>query len=97
MDGSELRGIITSLDFVKTFEQMQGDQLKTAPKGFDKRHADIDLLRYKQFFIGRKFSDAAVMQKDFIDKANETFQKMRPFFNYMSEVLTTDSNGSPID
>ncbi|MFT5860300.1 MAG: hypothetical protein ACI865_002410 [Flavobacteriaceae bacterium] len=96
INASELRSIITSPDFVDTFEQLQGDQLKTAPKGFDKEHTDIDLLRYKQFLIGRNFTDAEVMSKDFVHKANETFQKMRPFFNYMSDALTTDSNGTPI-
>ena len=25
-----------------------------------------------------------------------TFQAMRPFFDYMSEILTTDLNGEPI-
>jgi len=27
----------------------------------------------------------------------ETFRAMRPFFDYMSEVLTTDANGVPIE
>jgi uncharacterized protein (TIGR02453 family) len=95
-DASDLREIITSPEFVDTFGELQGEQLKSAPKGFDKEHADIDLLRYKQFLIGKHFTDKEVLADDFIDRANDTFKKMRPFFDYMSDVLTTDSNGSPL-
>lgn len=95
-DGDEMRSIITSKDFVDTFGTLDGEQLKTAPKGFDKEHPDVDLLRYKQFIFGKNFTDKEVLAPDFVDVANETFQKMRPFFDYMSEVLTTDSNGSPL-
>lgn len=96
-DASEMREIITSKDFVDTFGTLNGEQLKSAPKGFDKEHKDIDLLRYKQFIFGKNFSDEEVLAEDFAQVANDTFKKMRPFFDLMSEILTTDSNGSPID
>ncbi|MCH2225481.1 MAG: DUF2461 domain-containing protein [Crocinitomicaceae bacterium] len=95
-DASEMREIINSKDFVTTFGNLEGDQLKTSPKGFDKEHPDVDLLRYKQFIFGKKFSDEEVLSKNFVLVANETFKSMRPFFDYMSDVLTTDSNGSPL-
>ena len=95
-DDSEMRSIITGKEFVDTFGQLDGEQLKSAPKGFDKEHPAIDLLRYKQFIFGKNFSDEDVLKSDFVDVANDTFKKMRPFFDYMSEVLTTDSNGTPL-
>lgn len=95
-DASDLREIITSPEFVDTFGQLEGEQLKSSPKGFDKEHPDVDLLRYKQFIVGKHFTDKEVLADDFIDRANDTFMKMRPFFDYMSDVLTTDSNGSPL-
>lgn len=95
-DPSELREILSNKDFISTFGSLDGEQLKTAPKGFDKEDPAIDLLRYKQFIFGRNFSDKEVLDPNFVNVANETFKKMRPFFDYMSEVLTTDSNGSPL-
>ena len=95
-DASEMREIITSPEFVDTFGQLGGEQLKTAPKGFDKEHPDVDLLRYKQYLISRNFTDKEVLSPDFLDQANDTFRKMRSFFDYMSEVLTTDANGTPL-
>lgn len=95
-DASELREILTAPTFTSNFGEMRGEQLKTAPKGFDKEHPDVDLLRYKQFIFGRNFSDAEVLQPGFLDEVNRTFIAMRPFFDFMSDVLTTDSNGSPL-
>lgn len=93
LDASELREIINSKTFLETFGTLDGEQLKTAPRGFEKEHPDVDLLRYKQFLFGKKFSDKEVLDNNFMKNVNETFIAMRPFFDYMSSVLTTDLNG----
>ena len=92
-DATPLRKILKSKSFINTFGTLQGEQLKTAPKGFDANNEAIDLLRYKQFLLIRKFTDKEVLSKDFLNEANQTFKNMRPFFDYMSEILTTDVNG----
>jgi len=95
-DAAPLRKILKSKSFVSTFGSLQGEQLKTTPKGFDADNKAIDLLRYKQFLVVRKFTDKQVLDKSFLKEANQTFKNMRPFFDYMSEVLTTDINGIEI-
>lgn len=92
-DATAFRKIIESKDFIKYFGSLNGEQLKTAPKGFDKEHEAIDLLRYKQFMIRHNFTDEEVISSDFTNKTVEVFQTMRPFLDYMSVVLTTDENG----
>jgi uncharacterized protein (TIGR02453 family) len=96
-DDKPMRAIIQSKTFRDTFGELQGEQVKTAPKGFSKDHPAIDLLRYKQFLISHPFSDKEILAPDFADKLTDVFVKMRPFFDYMSEVLTTDANGVPIE
>lgn len=95
-DERPLRKIISSKAFVANFGTLRGEQLKTAPKGFDAAHPGIDLLRYKQFLLVRKFNDEEVLGPDFLKLANQTFKNMRPFFDHMSEVLTTDINGEEV-
>jgi uncharacterized protein (TIGR02453 family) len=95
-DASELRKVLNSKSFKDNFGTLDGEQLKTCPKGFDKEHPDIDLLRYKQFIISKRFTDKEALSPDFVQKVNDTFKKMRPFFDYMSESVTTDSNGVSI-
>ena len=95
-DANPLRKILKSKSFIETFGTLQGEQLKTSPKGFDAHHEAIDLLRYKQFLLVKKFTDAEVLSDTFVKQANQTFKNMRPFLDYMSEVLTTDINGETI-
>jgi len=95
-DASGLRKVLKSKSFKETFGSLEGEQLKTCPKGFDKEHPDVDLLRYKQFIISKKFTDKEVLSPDFHKKVSDTFKKMRPFFDYMSESVTTDLNGESI-
>lgn len=95
-DSESFRTILNSKSFVSTFGTLQGEQLKTAPKGFDTTHEAIDLLRYKQFLVLRRFTDEEVLSTQFLEQALETFKNMRPFLDYMSEVLTTDTNGASI-
>lgn len=96
-DDQPLRQITADPVFIQTFGELQGDRLKTAPQGFPKDHPAIDLLRFKQFLVSRKFTDEEVMRPSFQDEVVETFRRMRPFFDYMSEVLTTDANGLPLE
>jgi len=93
LDAEELKTIIKSKEFVTTFGSLDGDRVKTVPRGFDRNHPDIDLLQLKQYIISKKFSDKEVLSANFSDKIIKTFKTMRPFFDYMSEVLTTDENG----
>ena len=96
-DSKPLRAIINSKSFKTTFGTLAGEQLKTCPKGFDKKNPAIDLLRYQQFIVIKKFTDQEVLSSDFVHLLNDTFVKMRPFLNYMSESVTTDVNGVLID
>ena len=95
-DPEPLRAITGSKAFKKIFGRLEGEQLKTVPRGFDPADEAIDLLRYKQFLLVRHFPDEAVLAPGFVPEADQTFQQMRPFLDYMSQVLTTDANGLPL-
>lgn len=93
---TEIEKITSDNTFIKYFGEIKGDAVKTAPRGFDKDHPAIDLIRKKQFVVMRKFTDQEVLSDDFQKEAVLTLLAMRPFFDYMSEVLTTDLNGEPL-
>ncbi|HLP51937.1 MAG TPA: DUF2461 domain-containing protein [Chitinophagales bacterium] len=87
------RKLLNSKTLQQTFGVLNGAQLSSAPRGYAKDHPAIDLLRYKQFRLVHTFTDEDVLSPGFISMVNDTFKKMRPFLNHMSEVLTTDANG----
>ncbi|WP_320814791.1 DUF2461 domain-containing protein [Flavobacterium sp.] len=96
LDATELRTIINQPTFKKYFETLEGEELKTAPRDFEKTHPNIDLIRKKQFLVVRKFTDKEVLDSNFEEEILNSFKAMRPFFNYMSDVLTTNLNGESI-
>ena len=92
----QLREIISSSDITNYFGGLQGEQVKSAPRGFTKEDPAIDLLKHKQLLLKKSFTDAEVQSADFAQQASEGYGKMRPFFDYMSEILTTDLNGESL-
>ena len=96
MDASEMRKIISNKKFNTIWGDLVGDEVKTAPKGFNKEHENIDLIKKKMYIFTRKFTDKEVTSNNFTDTVNESFKAIRPFFNYMSDVLTTNLNGESL-
>lgn len=92
-DSEDIRALIDTPAFKAVWGTVQGDELKSAPRGFDKQDPNIDLIRKKQFIFVRKYSDKAVLSKDFEHQIVESFKVIRPYFDYMSSVLTTNLNG----
>ena len=96
MDDSEMRAILNDKTFKSTWGDFVGEELKTAPKGFDKEHPAIDLIRKKQYIFVKKYTDKEVLADDFLDQVNTAFIQIRPYFDYMSDVLTTNLNGESL-
>lgn len=96
MDAQELRDVITDFTFKKVWGELQGDVVKTSPKGFNIDHPNIDLIRHKQFLFIKRFDDKSVLSSDFQKEVIKSFSAIRPFFDLMTNVLTTDLNGVSI-
>ncbi len=93
MDDSGMRMILSNANFKDTWGEIVGDEVKTAPKGFNKEHKAIDLIKKKQFIFTKKYTDKEVMDPKFLLEVDNSFKTIRPYFDYMSDVLTTDLNG----
>lgn len=92
----ELQNILNSKEIHSTFGTIVGNEVKTAPKGFDKNHERINLIKKKQFLLMHKLKDEEVLSDDFPQKVVEIFQKSRPFVDYMTDVLLTNLNGEQV-
>ena len=78
------------------FGTLQGEQLRTAPRGFTKEHPAIDLLRHTQFLLRHELSDKDVLAPDLLVRMEGLYRSVRPLFDHMSEVLTTDADGNSV-
>ena len=95
-DPESFKKAIEYPDITNYFEGLGGEKVKTAPKGFDKEDPAIEYLKFKHFLLHHNFSDKDVVSKNFAKSVAEGLAKMRPFFDYMSDILSTDLNGLPL-
>lgn len=75
------------------FGALGGEQLAGAPRGFAKDHPAIALLRHTQFLLKHPFTDKEVLGPRFVDDVDACYRSVRPFFDHLSEVLTSDADG----
>jgi len=87
------RKMLRAKGIATNFGQMTGEQVKTTPRGFSPDDPAIELLRFKQYWFEHAFADREALSADFLAQVNRTYKSIRPFFDYMSDVLGTDANG----
>lgn len=105
-DSARLRRVISAPAFVKYFGEPHPrkdggrqsvfgmeDELKVAPKGVNKGHRDIDLLKCRSFAVVHRFSDEEVLAKKFNEKVTELVRVMRPFVHCLNDMMTVNAGG----
>ncbi len=96
IDGLVFKSIINQKKIKDIWGEIQGEELKTSPKDFDKDNEHIDMIKKKQFIFIKKLKEKDVLDENFQSELVGFFLSIRPFFDYMSEILTTNLNGETI-
>jgi len=96
LDAQSFKAVIEEPEFKKTWGTLSGDAVKTAPRGFDKEDPSIALIRHKQFLFVKHFTDKQVLQANFPKRVSDSFKVIRPFFDLMSAILTTNLDGESL-
>lgn len=67
-----------------------GDTLKTPPRGHDRTHPRIDLLRHRSLSFGRElgFDPAVIGVPGLADTVRADWRRLRPLVETLAEVLT---------
>jgi uncharacterized protein (TIGR02453 family) len=83
--GYKLIRIISSKDFIRNFGELDGEKLKTAPKGYPKDHKYIELLKFKSFLATKLISDKEVLQKEYFSNIIEGCRAMKPLIDFLND------------
>jgi uncharacterized protein (TIGR02453 family) len=86
-NAATFKGITANKVFVEQFGNIEGERLKTAPKGYDRDHPEIELLKLKEVTALHYFSDREVLANDFLNRAVIVCRALKPFLDYLTEVL----------
>ena len=77
------RRIKTNSKIKKLFGGVSGDGLKRPPRGFDAEHEHIEDLKRKSFLLMRHENPEIILNKDFIDEVEKTYQAAGPMMDYI--------------
>ena len=77
--------ITKSKDFIKYFGKIDGEKLKTAPKGYPSNHPQIELLKFKSYLVVNEVSDKIIPGNDFSDHVLNVFKAMKPLNDYLND------------
>ena len=78
--------IINNKEFIKYFGSIEGEKLKTAPKGYPKDHNQIELLKHKSYLVVNEVSDKIVLSNNFMDHIINVFKAMKPLNDYLNDI-----------
>ena len=83
-NADEFIKIIHTKDFIKYFGSIDGEKLKTVPKGYSKDHPNIELLKYKSYLVVNEAADKFVLGNNFMDHVINAFKAMKPLNEYLN-------------
>lgn len=81
----EFTKIISDKTFKKYFSQIEGEKLKSAPKGYTSDHPQIELLKFKSFVVTNEVTDDVVLSPDFLKHVITVCKAMQPLNDFLSE------------
>jgi len=83
-----LINILKSASFKKEFNGLdEEDKLKNPPKGFNKDHANSEILKNRHFIVSQKFENKVILKKDGLSKTLDSFKAMYPFLDYLRKAI----------
>lgn len=86
-DSVKFRSILEEKSFSKLFGTLYEDKLSRNPKDFDADFADIDLLRYKSYFVERYLSDDEVLSDKFETIVVDTCKAMLQLHLFLNKAF----------
>jgi len=83
--GEKLVKILNNKELRSVFGEIEGEKLKSAPRGFPKDHPYIEYLKLKSFLISKLFTDKEVTNKEWFGMVLEACRIMKPLNDFLND------------
>ncbi len=80
--------IVEDEKFAQHFPQISGEQLKSAPRGFDKKFKDMDLIKFQSYDFFRYVSDQELVADNYFDKSMASFRILKTVNDYFNQIIS---------
>lgn len=84
-DAKRFLSIVEGARFRKAFGELEGEQLKSMPKGFPTDHVAARYLRYKQFLFGELYPAKLALGSRLLPAILECFEEGMPLIRFLKE------------
>ena len=89
----DIEAILEEKDFKREFNDFDRNEkntLKNPPRGYEKEHPAIELLKLKSFESSQKIDFSAVCKKDFISVMSKKLIALKPLNDFINRALTSE-------
>lgn len=83
----EFKKILENKEFKKYFAGIEGDKLKTVPRGFPKDHPSSDFLKFKGYIAYHEVDDDKVLSKSIFEYSSKVFKAMKQWIDFLNSCL----------
>ena len=83
--GEKFVKILKNKELVRLFGEIEGEKLKSAPKGYPKDHPYIEYLKLKSFLVSKVFTDKEVTSKEWFGMLIEACRVMKPLNDFLND------------
>jgi uncharacterized protein (TIGR02453 family) len=84
-DPKKLLKIINDKEFIEYFGKLEGEKLKSAPRGYPADHPHLDLLKFKSYFVMAEVADKDVISPNYLNYVIKVSKAMKPLNDFVSE------------
>ncbi|OKL39813.1 DUF2461 domain-containing protein [Pontibacter flavimaris] len=84
----QLQQLLNEPSFKASFGGFRGEKTRNAPKGYDKSHPELALLKYKGYQVLHYFSDEEVSQPQFIERVPPLLRQLKPLHDFLNNAIT---------
>jgi uncharacterized protein (TIGR02453 family) len=82
--GKKLQRALTKLE--KAGWEVNGEKLKTAPRGYDADHPRIELLRHKQLFVAKPYGfEAFIHTPALLEHVRDDWRALEPLMRWLQD------------
>jgi len=86
-NASEYKKILNNKKFIDTFGGVYGEKLKSAPRGFSKDLADVELIRNKHYAVIHNVDDDFWLNKNLVNNIVDIFKTQKVFNDFLNSLI----------
>jgi uncharacterized protein (TIGR02453 family) len=87
-NGEKLKKVLSNKTFKNYYGKLDEEyKLTRPPKGYEKDHPDIELLKLNSFIAWHQYKDKEVLAKNFSKEISRGAKIMKPFLDFLNDAI----------